>query len=342
MMLNTLMWCLFMLIHSEPNKTFMDLSNTSSLSPNPSSELIRPPYLKAGDTVAIVAPSGVLKFEAEVIQKTKLLLNRWGLEVVFGSQLQTKAHHFAGTDAQRTSDFQLALDNPTVKAIWCARGGYGLLRIIDALNFEKFKTHPKWIVGYSDVTVLHNALNNLGYESLHGMMCINLTDDATAIEQSVETLKAGLFGTLKNYEVEGHSENRPGTATGLLVGGNLSLLTAGLGSSTQLDTKGKLVFIEEIGEYKYHIDRQLQSLKRAGYFKDCAGVIVGDMSQIKTNDPSWGHSIEATILEVLNDTKVPVAFGFPAGHEFENRALYFGRNTRLEVTKSKTRVLFID
>jgi muramoyltetrapeptide carboxypeptidase len=271
-----------------------------------------------------------------------MLLNRWGLEVVFGSQLQTKAHHFAGTDAQRTSDFQLALDNPTVKAIWCARGGYGLLRIIDALNFEKFKTHPKWIVGYSDVTVLHNALNNLGYESLHAMMCINLTDDASAIEQSVETLKAGLFGSLKNYEIEGHSENRPGTATGLLVGGNLSLLTAGLGSSTQLDTKGKLVFIEEIGEYKYHIDRQLQSLKRAGYFKDCAGVIVGDMSQIKTNDPSWGHSIEATVLEVLKDTKVPVAFGFPAGHEFENRALYFGRNTRLEVTKSKIRVLFID
>ena len=154
----------------------MDFSNTSSFSSNPSSELIRPPYLKTGDTVAIVAPSGVLKQDAEVIQKTKMLLNRWGLEVVFGSQLQTKAHHFAGTDTQRTSDFQLALDNPTVKAIWCARGGYGLLRIIDALNFEKFKTHPKWIVGYSDVTVLHNALNNLGYESLHAMMCINFFD----------------------------------------------------------------------------------------------------------------------------------------------------------------------
>jgi muramoyltetrapeptide carboxypeptidase len=267
-------------------------------------------------------------------------LKGWGLQVVFGAHLQVKTHHFAGSDDQRASDLQMALDDPNIKAIWCARGGYGTLRIIDDLDFEKFKTHPKWIVGYSDVTVLHNTLNNLGYESLHAMMCINLIEDANAIKQSISTLKSALFGTLKTYEIEGHSDNKPGTATGPLVGGNLSLLTAGLGSDTQLDTNDKLIFIEEIDEYKYHIDRQLQSLKRAGYFESCAGVIIGDMSQIKTNDPNWGSSIEATILEVLKDTQVPVAFGFPAGHELENRALYFGRNVRLEVTKSKTRVFF--
>ena len=197
MMLNTLMWCLLILIHSEPNKTLMDSSNTSSFTPHKSLEMIRPSYLKAGDTVAIVAPAGILKQDAEVIQKTKTLLNSWGLEVVFGEHLETKFHHFAGTDAQRCSDLQTALDNPNIKAIWCARGGYGTMRIIDNLDFEGFKTHPKWIVGYSDVTVLHNALNNMGYESLHAMMCINLKDDATTIKQSVETLKSALFGTLK-------------------------------------------------------------------------------------------------------------------------------------------------
>ena len=339
-MLNSLLWCLLILIHSEPNKTIMDASNTAFFSSHTSLEMIRPSYLKPGDTVAIVAPAGILKHDSEVIQKTKTLLKHWELEVVFGAHLQTKAHHFAGSDAQRSNDLQMALDAPNIKAIWCARGGYGTLRIIDNLDFEGFKTHPKWVIGYSDVTVLHNALNNLGYESLHAMMCINLTDDATAIKHSVETLKDALFGTLKNYEIEGHSDNRSGVATGPLVGGNLSLLTAALGSDTQLNTKGKLIFIEEIGEHKYHIDRQLQSLKRAGYFKHCAGVIVGDMSQIKTNNPRWGHSIEALILDVLKDTDVPVAFGFPAGHEFENRALYFGRNVQLHVTKSKTRVLF--
>jgi len=343
MMLNTLMWCLLILAHDlEPNKTLMNASNTSSFSPNTSLEMTRPSYLKIGDTVAVVAPAGILKQDAKVIQNTKTLLKSWGLEVVFGKHLETKAAHFAGTDAQRSSDLQWALDHPNIKAIWCARGGYGTLRIIDDLDFEGFKTHPKWVVGYSDVTVLHNALNNLGYESLHAMMCINLTEDASAIKQSVETLKTALFGQLNSYEIEGCSDNRLGTATGPLVGGNLSLLTATLGSNTQLDTRGKIIFIEEIDEYKYHIDRQLQSLKRAGYFEHCAGVIIGDISQLKTNTPAWGHSIEALILEVLKDTDVHVTFGFPAGHELENRALYFGRRLQLDVTKLKTRVLFLD
>ena len=343
MMLNTLMWCLLILIHySEPNKTLMNSSNTSFFSQNRSLEMMRPSYLKAGDTVAVVAPAGILKQDIEVVQKTTTLLKNWGLEVVFGQHLESKVHHFAGTDAQRSSDLQWALDHPNIKAIWCARGGYGTLRIIDDLNFEGFKSHPKWVVGYSDVTVLHNALNNLGYESLHAMMCINLTEDSVAIKQSVTTLKAALFGALRTYEIDGNTNNKSGIISGVLVGGNLSLLTAGLGSETQLDTTGKIIFIEEIGEYKYHIDRQLQSLKRAGYFKHCAGLIMGDMSQLKTNTPAWGQTVEALVLDVLKDTDVPVAFGFPAGHELENRALYFGRNIQLDVTKSKTRVLFLN
>ena len=303
--------------------------------------MIRPSYLKTGDTVAIVAPAGVLKQDVEVIQKTKTLLNSWGLKVVFGDHLQTKFNHFAGTDSQRTNDFQKALDHPNIKAIWCARGGYGTLRIIDDLDFEGFKNHPKWVIGYSDVTVLHNALNNLGYESLHAMMCINLTEDKAAIKSSIATLKSALFGQLKSDEIKGHSDNIPGSASGQLVGGNLSLLTAALGSKTSLDTKGKIIFLEEIGEYKYHIDRQLQSLKRAGYFDHCAGVIIGDMSQLKTNNPEWGHSIEVLILDILKDIEVPIGFGFPSGHELENRALYFGRTIQLNVTKSKIGVQYI-
>lgn len=340
MIFKSFICCLFLLSIVTTNVLLLETRKTNTIRPNTFSEMIRPPYLKIGDTVAVLAPAGVLKQDIEVIKKTKLLLKNWGLHVVFGEHLETKAHHFAGSDAQRAADFQWALDQKNVKAIWCARGGYGSLRIIDKLNFEGFKKAPKWIVGYSDITVLHVALNSLGYESLHAMMCVNLTEDEEAIKSSVQSLKKALFGTLEVYEIVGHTDNKPGNTSGPLVGGNLSLLTAMLGSETSMDTKGKIVFIEEIGEHKYHIDRQLQSLKRAGYFKQCSGVIIGNMSKIKTNNPAWGQSIETLILDILKDTNIPVAFGFPAGHELENRALYFGRNIQLSVTKSKTRVLF--
>lgn len=340
MIFKSFICCLFLLSIVTTNVPLLETRKTNTIRPNTFSEMIRPPYLKIGDTVAVLAPAGVLKQDIEVIKKTKLLLKNWGLHVVFGEHLETKAHHFAGSDAQRAADFQWALDQKNVKAIWCARGGYGSLRIIDKLNFEGFKKAPKWIVGYSDITVLHVALNSLGFESLHAMMCVNLTEDEEAIKSSVQSLKKALFGTLEVYEIAGHTDNKPGNTSGPLVGGNLSLLTAMLGSETSMDTKGKIVFIEEIGEHKYHIDRQLQSLKRAGYFKQCSGVIIGNMSKIKTNNPAWGQSIETLILDILKDTNIPVAFGFPAGHELENRALYFGRNIQLSVTKSKTRVLF--
>ena len=341
MILKSILWCLLLALLPNSDATPMADRHSTTITSHKFLEMIRPHYLKTGDTVAIVAPAGILKHDVEVIQKTKTLLSSWGLNVVFGDHLQTKFNHFAGTDAQRSNDLQKALDHPNIKAIWCARGGYGTLRIVDDLDFKGFKIHPKWVIGYSDITVLLTALNNLGYESLHAMMCINLTDDEEAIKPSIETLKAALFGQLKSYEIKGHSNNVSGSASGQLVGGNLSLLTATLGSKTSLDTKGKIIFIEEIGEHKYHIDRQLQSLKRAGYFDHCAGVIIGDISQLKTNNPAWGQSIEALILDVLKDIDVPIGFGFPAGHEFENRALYFGRTIQLNVTKSKIGVLYL-
>lgn len=318
---------------------------TAAMTPQPHSlnnpiSRIAPPYLKQGDSVAIVAPGGILKDRYAGISAAETLLKSWGLVPVLGQYVFAQNHHFAGTDENRLSDLQWALDDPKVKAVWCARGGYGSMRIIDQLNFESFKESPKWIVGYSDITTLHNKINGLGIESIHGMMAVNMELNDNDIQHSIESLKKGLFGQLHSYKIIAHDANKFGQAQGILVGGNLTLLAAQLGSKTQLDTQNKILFIEEIGEYKYHIDRMLQSLKRAGYFEDCAGIIVGDMTQIKANTTVWGSSTAQLILDVLEDYNFPIAFGFPAGHESENRALIFGRNINLDVNKTSTKITF--
>lgn len=300
---------------------------------------IRPANLQLGDSVAILAPAGLLKGRQQAIESAQDLLKSWGLVPVLGVHLFNQNNHFAGTDAQRFRDFQQALDTPEIRAIWCARGGYGTMRIADNLNFEGFKKSPKWLIGYSDITVLHNKVNNLGYETLHAMMAVNMEQNKT-IENSIDSLKAALFGNLSTYSLASNKANRLGDAKGVLIGGNLTLLTAQLGSATQLDTRDKILFIEEIGEYKYHIDRMMQSLKRAGYFEHCAGVVVGDMIEIKSNSPAWGSSTEALIMEVLKNYEFPVAFGIPSGHAPENRALIFGRSIELSVSKSKTVIRF--
>ena len=300
---------------------------------------IRPANLQLGDSVAILAPAGLLKGRQQAIESAQDLLKSWGLVPVLGVHLFNQNNHFAGTDAQRFRDFQQALDTPEIRAIWCARGGYGTMRIADNLNFEGFKKSPKWLIGYSDITVLHNKVNNLGYETLHAMMAVNMEQNKT-IENSIDSLKAALFGNLSTYSLASNKANRLGDAKGVLIGGNLTLLTAQLGSATQLDTRDKILFIEEIGEYKYHIDRMMQSLKRAGYFEHCAGVVVGDMIEIKSNSPAWGSSTEALIMEVLKNYEFPVAFGIPSGHAPENRALIFGRSIELSVSKSQTVIRF--
>lgn len=303
-------------------------------------ELIQPSYLKAGDTVAIVAPSGILKDRDREVQQAINLLNSWGLNVIVGDYVYSQFNHFAGEDYERCIDIQKALDDPTISAIWCARGGYGTVRILDKLDYTKFKENPKWIVGYSDITALHNQVHNEGFQSMHALMCVSLTKDLTEISNSINTFKSALFGMPSDYTLEGSEFNKIGEVSGPLVGGNLTMLHTMLGSKESIDTSEKILFIEEIGEYKYHIDRQLQSLKRAGYFDQCSGVIIGNISKLKINDPLWGESVEELILDVLKDTNFPVAFGFPAGHENENRALYLGRDIKLNVTKNKTNIIF--
>jgi muramoyltetrapeptide carboxypeptidase len=304
------------------------------------STLKQPPYLKAGDTVAIVAPAGILKNRNQEIEKAKALLESWGLNAIVGKHVFNQANHFAGTDDERCEDFQKALDDPKIKAIWCARGGYGSVRILDKLDFSKFKQNPKWIIGYSDITAIHNQIHNEGVESMHAMMCTSLQDNPETIKETIATFKDALFGLPLSYTIKGSEYNKTGTASGQLVGGNLSILYSMLGSKTSIDTSGKILFIEEIGEYRYHIDRMLQSLKRAGYFDNCKGVIIGDITKIRKNTTLWGSSTEHLILDVLADYDFPVAFNMPAGHEKDNRALILGKKVDLTVKNGQSTIIF--
>jgi muramoyltetrapeptide carboxypeptidase len=310
-------------------------------------ELMTPPYLQEGDTIAIVAPAGILKDREDTIQKAKELAENWGLIVVLGSNLFNQNNHFSGTDNERFQDFQEALDNKNIKAIWSARGGYGSVRILDKLNFTEFIAHPKWIIGYSDITAFHNHIHNLGIETMHGMMATSLEEIPEEILETKASFKKALFGEELKYSIPSSEDNRNAILNsgeilkGQLIGGNLSILTSMLGSNSQLLTAGKILFIEEIGEYKYSIDRMLQSLKRAGYFTKVKAVIVGNMSSIKKNSTQWGSTIEQLILDVIPEN-IPVLFDFPAGHEADNRALIFGRNVALEVYMENYSLVFED
>lgn len=302
--------------------------------------LVQPPYLSSGDSIAIVAPAGILKNKQDLIQQAKELAESWGLKVLIGPHVFNQNRHFAGTDEERAKDFQKALDNPNIKAIWSARGGYGSVRILDKLDFTKFQENPKWIVGYSDITAFHSHVHTLGFETLHAMMGTSMSYDIEETVESKETLRKVLFGESLSYEIPSSTYNVQGEAEGILIGGNLSIMASMLGSESQMKTDGKILFLEEIGEYKYAIDRMIQSLKRAGYFNNLKGLIVGDMSNIKKNTTSWGSSIEQLILDATAEYDIPILFKFPAGHEADNRALIFGRKIQLNVTETSSKVTF--
>ncbi|EGV43694.2 LD-carboxypeptidase [Bizionia argentinensis JUB59] len=303
-------------------------------------KLIQPPYLKAGDTVAIVAPSGILKNRQAEVQRAVKLLKSWGLHAIVGKHVFSQGNHFAGTDAERCEDFQSAMDNPSVSAIWAARGGYGTVRILDKLDYTQIKKDPKWLIGYSDITALHNDFHNEGLETMHAMMCTSLTADNKGLEETIATFKKAIFGEPLSYALKGSSYNKIGAINAPIVGGNLTILHTMLGSKSSVDTAGKILFIEEIGEYKYHVDRMLQSLKRAGYFDNCAGVLVGDMSKMRRNTTSWGSSTEQLILDALAEYDFPIAFNMPAGHEDDNRAMIFGEDVELVVGKDQSTLKF--
>ena len=297
--------------------------------------MIRPNYLQKGDTVAIVSTARKVS-KKELIPALAILKN-WGLNVVLGNSIEAEEHQFAGNDNLRASDFQEMLDNPKIKAIWCARGGYGTIRMIDLLDFSNFKNNLKWIIGYSDVTVLHSHLHQLGFETLHAQMPVSIETKTAAC---VQTLKNSLFGNNTTITIPSEVSNVTGNAKGVLVGGNLSMLYSLCGSSSSISTKGKILFIEDLDEYLYHIDRMLQNLKRNGMLDQLEGLIIGGMTQMHDNDIPFGQSSEEIILSICNDYNYPIVFNFPAGHIKDNRALILGRKAELIISKTETILTF--
>lgn len=297
--------------------------------------MIIPPYLKKGDTVALVCTAR--KFTPEEAQPAIELFQSWGLNVKLGKTLGLDNFQLGGSDDQRTSDFQQMLDNPEIKAIWCARGGYGTVRIIDKIDFSNFRNNPKWIMGFSDVTVLHSHIHNLGVATLHSIMPFSVPK---ADEKAKETLKKALFGEAITYEVQNSTYNKKGSATGVLVGGNLSILYSLLGSKSSIDTTDKILFIEDLDEYLYHVDRMMMNLKRNGYFNKVKGIIVGGMTDMHDNSIPFGRNASEIILDITQEYNIPICFDFPAGHLSDNRALIFGKEICFEVGES-TKVEFL-
>ncbi len=297
--------------------------------------MITPPYLQKGDTVAILATAR--KNIDDNLKPTIDLLHSWGLEAVVGSTIGLDFNQLAGTDEQRASDFQKQLDNPNIKAIWCVRGGYGTVRMIDLLDFTKFKQHPKWIVGFSDVTVLHNHLNTMGYQSIHGIMPVTVP---RATPAAVSSMKSALFGEPISYTIAPDKMNRFGTVTGELVGGNLSILYSLLGSPSAIDCKDKILFLEDLDEYLYHIDRMMMNLRRNGCIENLKGIVVGGMTKMKDNEVPWGKNAVEIVDDVTKKYNIPVIFNFPAGHIQDNRALIMGSTVTIDVNASGSSLTF--
>jgi len=300
--------------------------------------MIGPAYLKCGDNIGIIATAR--KISQAEIKPAIDKFSEWGLNVVFGKNIFSESNQYAGTDEQRLSDLQQMLDDDSIKAIIIARGGYGTVRIIDKIDFSKFIKNPKWIIGYSDITVFHSHIHqNIGVETLHATMPLNFPVDGKD-NNSLLSLKKALFGEKINYEIETNSLNKKGEATGILTGGNLSLLYALASTPSDIDTSGKILFIEDLDEYLYHIDRMMMQLKRSDKLKDLAGLIVGGMSEMKDNTIPFGKTAYEIISEAVSEYYYPVCFGFPAGHIEDNRALILGRNILLDVNNENTRLSF--
>ena len=303
--------------------------------------MIRPPYLQSGDRVAIVAPAR--KIALHEIEPAIALLRSWQLDVVLPEHLFDSDNQFAGDDNTRALTLQQQLDDPSIRAIFCARGGYGTVRIIDLLDFTRFREHPKWIVGYSDITTLHSHIHrHLGIETLHAIMPFNIPADALHTHYpAVDTLRQALFGGELSYFLPTNPLNHIGTAQAPLVGGNLSILYSLCGSPSDIDTDGKILFIEDLDEYLYHIDRMMMNLKRSGHLAHLAGLVVGQMSDMHDNTIPFGSTAEQIILHAVSEYTYPVLFNFPAGHNgTDNRALILGHTATLTVTPTRSTLTF--
>lgn len=285
-----------------------------------------PPALQKGDQVAIIATAR--KVQRNDLKPAINLLKSWGLEVVIGKSIGLENNQFAGSDKERADDLQSQINNPNIKAIWCAKGGYGSVRILDFVDFTSLLKQPKWLIGYSDVTAIHSELQKIGLCSLHAQMCLGFEDKT---EETMASLKSVLFGEKVKYETQAHQFNQFGQAEGRLVGGNLSMIYSLCGSPSAIDPDNAILFLEDLDEYLYHIDRMMQNLERNGYFRKLKGVIIGGMTDMNDNTVPFGKTAEEIISETLQAYDFPVLFNFPAGHISDNRALVLGQKVTLEV-----------
>ncbi len=295
-----------------------------------------PTYLKKGDKIAILCPAGYIK---EDLTPAFDILRTWGLELEIYPSTYSQWNQFAGDDELRTKDLQHALDATDIKAIIAGRGGYGSVRLIDRLDFSTFKKSPKWFVGFSDITVIHSHIQRqLKTASIHGQMVKSFLD---ASPESLATLKAALFGENKDLQYTfSSSAHREGQARGILTGGNLAILHSILASDSDVDYDGKILFIEDVGESYYNVDRMLWALKRAKKLDKLKGLIIGGFTGMKDSEPSFGQSVEEIIMDKVQEYDYPVAFGCPAGHIEDNRALVFGQEIELIVRSANVSITY--
>jgi len=295
---------------------------------------IIPPYLKKGDLVGIVCPAGFMPVD-KVSECIRVLFEVWGLKVKVGKTVGSQYHYFSGTDDERLSDLQEMMDDPSVKAILCGRGGYGTGRIIDRINFRKFNRQPKWIIGFSDITILHShLLSRYNIASIHGPMA-NAFNGEGYLNEYVRSLHRALTGKKANYTTSLHPFNQTGKGSGILTGGNLSLIAHLIGTPSDVNTRGKILFLEDIGEYRYNIDRMFYQLKRSGKLKSLAGLVLGNFSEAKDTEIPFGKTVEEIIRDIVKEYDYPVCYGFPVSHEKENLALKTGLMYELSVSNKK-------
>jgi muramoyltetrapeptide carboxypeptidase len=311
------------------------LDSWANFSEEGTDKLKIPPYLNRGDTIGITSPAGPISLEK--IQPAIQLMENWGFKTEIGLAIGKKDFTYGGTDEERRADLQKMLDNPAIKAIMCARGGYGLIRIIDQLDFSQFIKHPKWLIGFSDVTVLHCHINqNFGIATIHSKMCNSFPDDWTKAQpiqiSTILSIRQALTGEDFKYTAPATLSNRLGRGEGTLVGGNLSIIANLSGTKSDLNTKGKILFLEDTGEYLYSLDRMFWNLKRTEKLAHLVGLVIGGFS-IKPDDPDeiFGKSIYEIVMEKVKEYDYPVCFDFPVGHQKNNFALKCGSKYILEV-----------
>lgn len=292
-----------------------------------------PPFLKKNDSIGLIAPASFVA-EERLINCIDTIENQWHYKIIKGKTIGKKQdNYFSASDEERLQDLQTMLDNPNIKAILCARGGYGLSRIVDKIDFTAFKKKPKWIIGFSDVTVLlQHIFKHLKISSLHAPMAVSF-DGKEERTPYLNSLKNILEGEKINYQFPSHPLNKKGTCKGKLIGGNLTLFNHLLGSKSSVNLKNKILFIEDVGEYIYAIDRMIQQLKRAKNINKLAGLLIGGFTDTKDTDPVFGKTVYETIYEQLKDFNFPIAFNFPASHGIENYSLKIGVEYALKITK---------